>query len=135
MDEKYKLERIGTPSHWRSFGFLVGIIFLLIGFWPAIWGHNIRLWSIGLGGALVLAGAIWPPALYWPYRIWMRIGLSLGWFNTRLILTLLFILVVTPIGLFKRMFGRDSLHLTPSKTDSYRTPRQPRDMNHMSGQF
>ena len=39
---------------------------------------------------------------------WIKFGNLLGWINTRIILTLLFALVVTPIGAISRLF-RDPL--------------------------
>jgi hypothetical protein len=40
----------------------------------------------------------------------------LGWVNTRVILTLIFYLVFTPIGLVMRIFGKDILEAGPGKT-------------------
>ena len=43
------------------------------------------------------------------YRWWIRFGDLLGWVNTRILLTLIFYLVVTPIGLVMRLFRRSPL--------------------------
>ena len=42
-------------------------------------------------------------------RAWSRIGHALGWFNSRVLLTLAFVLVVCPVGLIGRLLGRDPL--------------------------
>src|SRR5438105_4241668 len=53
-----------------------------------------------------IAALVAPRALRGIYRLWMRIGEALAWINTRIILTLIFFLVVTPTGLVMRLFGR-----------------------------
>jgi hypothetical protein len=64
------------------------------GFLPAI------LWLMAL---------IWPASLSYLHRVWTRLGLALGWVNTRVILTLLFTLTIVPVGLVMRLFGRDRM--------------------------
>lgn len=59
-------------------------------------------------GFLVLAvGA--PFVLKPVYTLWMKLGLVLGWLNTRILLGLVFFLIFTPVGLLLRIFGRDLL--------------------------
>ena len=40
------------------------------------------------------------------YKNWMRIGLVLGWIQTRIILGVLFYIMITPIGLMKRLLNQ-----------------------------
>ena len=40
----------------------------------------------------------------------MKFAFVLGWINTRLILGIFFYLILTPVGLIMRLFGRDPLH-------------------------
>ena len=56
-----------------------------------------------------IAAIVAPRALGGIYRVWMRIGEALAWINTRIILTLIFFLVVTPTGLVMRLFGRSPI--------------------------
>jgi saxitoxin biosynthesis operon SxtJ-like protein len=64
---------------------------------------------IAVAAAFLLAGLIAPRSLSGIYAVWMRIGEALAWINTRIILTLIFFLVVTPTGLVMRLFGRSPL--------------------------
>src|SRR4029453_19323168 len=94
----------------RSFGLIVGGIFALIGVWPAVWrGQSLRLWSFILGGILLSLALAWPMSLTHVYRLWMRVGGVLGWINTRIILSVLFYLLFTPLGLFMRLRGKDPM--------------------------
>lgn len=52
---------------------------------------------------------IYSPAVLYIYRLWMRLGLVLGWLNTRLIMCFLYFCVFTPLGLLIRAFGGDLL--------------------------
>ena len=54
------------------------------------------------------------------YLVWMIFAVILGWFMTRFILSLLFYLVITPIGLVLRIMGKDLLELRKEEVqDSY----------------
>ena len=121
----------------RSFGGMVGGIFALIGVWPAVWrGQPLRLWSLILGGVLIVLGLAWPRGLTHVYRLWMRLGEVLGWINTRLILGAIFFLLFTPLGLYMRLRGKDPMQRTLApEAESYRVVRQPRSSSHMRHQF
>jgi len=121
----------------RSFGFLVGGIFLAIGVLPAILRHQEpRLWA--LAAALLLLGpaAVYPRALGPVQRVWMKIGNVLGFINTRIILGLLYYVIVTPMGFILRLCGKDPMQRGfDPRAATYRLPRQPRPASHMKHQF
>ena len=84
---------------------------------------------------LLLLAAVAPSLLRPVYRGWMHFGEALGWLNTRILLTLVFFLVVTPIGLLMRLFGRSPI--TTAKRDSYWTDVEPHSYGdrHVEKQF
>jgi hypothetical protein len=93
----------------RRFGLVVAAGFLLIGIISWLRGHTIApaaLWTVA--AAMGLAGLLVPRALGPVERVWLRVGAVLAWVNTRIILSALFYLVLTPIGLLMRPF-RDPL--------------------------
>ena len=128
---------MSETKHLRSFGLMVGGIFALLGVWPAVWrGQPLRLWSLLLGGILMTLALAWPRSLTQVYRLWMTLGEVLGWINTRLILSGLFYLVFTPLGLYMRLRGNDPMRRTwAPEAESYRVVRQPRSAAHMRHQF
>ncbi len=94
----------------RSFGLTVGGVFVLIAALSAWRGHPVRAEVSGvLGALLVVAGIVKPAVLTVVARQWGRLGHALGWFNSRVILTLMFGLVLVPVGLVSRLFGSDPL--------------------------
>jgi hypothetical protein len=95
----------------RYFGLLVGGIFALIGFWQLYRGHHeiarIVLWS--LGGFLIVFGLIAPKVLGPIYAGWMKFAFVLGWVNSRILLSVIFVFLFIPTSLIMRIFGRDAL--------------------------
>ena len=103
----------------------MGGIFAALGLW---WTYRdkfagVRPWFLGVGLALVALGALWPRSLALPYRGWMGLAEQLAKVVTTVILGLVFFLVVTPIGVFKRLTGWDPLERrltsnTPATADA-----------------
>src|ERR1700752_1339928 len=126
-----------TNKQLRSFGFTVGGIFALIGFWPlVIRAEDPRWWALVVAGCLLLPAVVFPRSLIWVHKGWMAIGHVLGWINTRIILGIVFYVIVTPIGIFRRWLGRDPMgrQLRPD-LDSYRVIRKPRPASHLTKQY
>lgn len=105
INEEYeKLDR--SPRALGRFGFMVGSVVLLLGCF-LLWRQREAGWAlIAIGTVLVLAAGMVPSILKWVYAPWMIGALALGWVVTRILLTLVFFLVVTPVGLLQRLFGK-----------------------------
>jgi len=86
-----------------------------------------------IAALFAVAALVAPRALGPVYRVWMAVGEVLAWINTRIILTLVFFLVVTPTGLVMRLFGRSPLERRRSGT-SYWDDVSYRD-RHLEKQF
>jgi hypothetical protein len=108
----------------REFGLLIGIVFPVVFGWlgPFLRGHPVPAWPFVVGVPALALGLAWPMALAWPYRAWMALGHALGWVNSHLILGLVFVLVVQPIALIKRLLGSDPLRRRFEAKASYREP-------------
>jgi hypothetical protein len=120
----------------RSFGFLVGGVFAVMGLWPMLLGRGVRLWAIIPAVILIGLGILLPMSLRPIHKVWMRIGHVLGWINTRIILTVAFYGIFAPMGFFMRLRGRDPMRRKfEPEADSYRILRQGRPGSHMTRQF
>ena len=104
----------------RNFGIILGIILLLISgflFWKE--KESYQIFS-GIGITLSLIAIAIPSVLKPVYWMWMIFGIILGWFMTRVILSLLFYIIITTIGLTLRLFGKQFLELRWDKSkESY----------------
>ena len=98
-----------SKAELRKFGLTVGGAFVVLGGISWWRGHELPprvLWT--LAALLIVPGAIAPAVLGPVHRVWMAFATVLGHVNTRIILTVLFYLVMTPVGLIMRLF-RDPL--------------------------
>ncbi len=124
-----------SKSDIRKFGILVGSVLTLIGLillWKEL--NSFKLFII-LGVALISFGMILPKLLKPIYFVWMTIATILGWIMTRVILTILFYIILTPISLIARLFKVRFLDLTWNKdVESYWIIRSDKSIN-MEKQF
>jgi hypothetical protein len=120
----------------RSFGLIVGAVFAGIGVWPLVVRFaEPRWWSLIVAAALALPALIYPRSLYWPHKGWMYVGHVLGWINTRIILGAVFYLIVTPIGVVRRLLGKDPMGTKKVNVESYRILRKARAAAHLKRQY
>lgn len=125
-----------TKKTLRSFGLIVGGIFLLIALSALVVGKPVRAWALYPALPLLGLAMVAPGALHWPFRGWMFLGGVLGWVNTRIILGFTFYLIVTPIGALMRVIRGDLLNCRFLKgASSYQVKRAPRLSNHYERMF
>ena len=106
----------------KEFGLFVGVFFPIIIGWliPGIGGHSFRIWTLWVGAPLFILGILAPTTLFYPYKIWIKLGLALGWINSRIILGIIFICILEPISLVMRLIGYDPLKLQKGTKKTYR---------------
>lgn len=102
-----------TDKELKEFGMIMGLILLIIA-GILLWKEN-SIWYafFSLAFVFILSGVIFPPSLALVERWWTKLGMGMGHVMTHVILTILFIVVMTPIGLMLRLFGKKLLDLTP----------------------
>jgi hypothetical protein len=110
----------------RSFGLTVGGAFLLIAA-VSYWRRRMGLAEVtgALGTVLVLGGLLAPTLLRLPNRLWWKVALVLGWINSRILLGAVFFLVLTPIGTWWRVRGKDPMGRRRAGWTGW-SPRPPR---------
>lgn len=114
-----KLRLSEKPRDWRVFGLSLAASLTLVLIFLG-WRGTLRPMSAA-GLALVPAGLVLlalaaPRALRPVYRAGMRVGFVLGVVMGRVMLALLFVLVVTPLGLLLRALGKDLLRQRRPRT-------------------
>jgi hypothetical protein len=109
-----------SPKKLRRFGVTVGIVLIAL-FMISRKGSGAISIGLGIVGVtLVVAGLALPRILRGAYRVWMGFALALGWIISRVILTILFYLVLTPIAFIARLAGKEFMDIRwDRKRNSY----------------
>ena len=95
----------------RKFGLVNAIALGVIGIFVYLKFGNFNLpqWLWGIGLLFLVTGFVVPSVLRPIYRIWMLLAYFIGGIVSRVILTVLFYVVLTPTALVLRLFGKDIL--------------------------
>jgi hypothetical protein len=120
-----------TRGQARKSALLVAAVLLGVAAWNSYRGRTTVVFVLGsLGAALVVAGLFVPAAARAFHVAWMRLAVALGHVNSRVLLTLVYYLVVTPYGVVSRLARRDPLRRRGRGAESYwverKTTRQAR---------
>lgn len=95
----------------REFGTVMGCFFAILG-GLLFWRHRPYLWAGGLCLFFFTFGFLWPFALKPLQKAWMALAVSMGFVMSRVILSVLFFGVLTPLSLISRLLGKKYLDLS-----------------------
>jgi hypothetical protein len=98
----------------------------------SLWRHHLVRAELmaGAGALLLLLGLVAPRWTRPFHTAWMRLAHALGYVNTRVILSIMFYGVMTPVGVVMRLVGRDPLNRRRAASDSYWIPRPKTRQDH-----
>lgn len=92
-------------------------------------GSETAAWSlISAAGAIFLYSVVHPAGALWLRGVWLRFGGLLGRINSALILSIAYLVFVTPFGFVLRVFGGRSFK--KARSEPYIRPREGRDPKH-----
>jgi hypothetical protein len=108
MARRKRSERVEA----RRFGVILGVIAAALACWTAYRGNTVLAFTaavvaVGAPACAFLAFPVWIRL----FRLWMKLAEGLGWVMTRVILTVFFYLVLTPVSLAMRLLRRAPLDL------------------------
>ena len=119
----------------KSFGLLFFIVFLIIGLWPIKNGDSLNIYFIAISITFLILGLINSKLLSPLNKIWIKLGEILGIIISPIVMFLVYFIVLTPISLIVRLFGKDLLGLKFfKKNDSYWIIRKS-NLGSMNNQF
>ena len=93
----------------RNFGFIFGIIFLLIGLYFIFFLDQIKIIFFALTIIFASISLLFPKFFFYPNKIWIGFGYYLGIITTPIFVSLIYAFVVIPTGLILKIFGKDIL--------------------------
>ena len=119
----------------KSFGLLFSIVFLIIGMWPLKNGDSLNIYFIAISITFLILGLINSKLLSPLNKIWIKLGEILGIIISPIVMFLVYFIVLTPVSLIVRLFGKDLLGLKFfKKNDSYWIIRKS-NLGSMNNQF
>ena len=97
----------------RNFALTVGGIIVLL-FGRLAWKGIAWAYAASIAGAFLMAAGVFVPGrLKKTYTMWMALAAAIGWVVSRLILTAVFFIILTPVGMLGRLMGKHFLIQRP----------------------
>ena len=119
----------------RSFGVVFFVVFLLIAIFPLMNANSIKVIPLAISLIFLLLGLINSKLLTPLNKIWFKFGMALGAIVAPIVMALIFFLVVTPIGIFMRLIGKDLLNKKYDKNISSYWIKRDKSTGTMKKQF
>ena len=119
----------------RSFGILFFLVFLGFGLWPLTKEMGPNIYLIIISVVFLVLGLLNSKLLSPLNEIWIKFGEILGRVIAPLIMALVYFLILTPISLLVRAFGKDLLGLKYSKQQNSYWIKRKKEIGTMDKQF
>ena len=101
----------------KKTGLTVGVVLILVSFLLWYLGKTSFIYFSIIGGLFVILAIIAIPVLRPFHKLWMMLALAMGFVMSRVILTILYYLVLTPIGLLAKIVGKKFMPLGFDKNE------------------
>ena len=113
------------PSN-KKFGFFFSVFFAMI----ALYSYSQQFMSTLVAAVVIsivfLATTLLVPQVLAPLnRIWYELGMLIGKIISPIILGIIFFMLITPIAIITKLFGRDHLKIKKLSVKSYWIDRHP----------
>jgi len=119
----------------RSFGILFFIVFLGFGLWPLTKEMNPNVFLIIISIIFLILGILNSKVLSPLNNLWIKLGEILGKIIAPVVMALVYFLILTPISLLVRAFGKDLLGLKFLKQQNSYWIKRKKDIGRMDRQF
>ena len=103
----------------KSFGYLFFGIFLALAVWVYVKNQNLNFWLIGTSTVFLVLTLIKSKLLDVLNDLWIKFGELLGKIIAPIVMSIVFFLIVTPIGLVLKIVKKDLLKLKFNNDKSY----------------
>ena len=119
----------------RSFGILFFIVFLILSLWPLKSGNNLNLYFLITSGIFLILGALNSKLLSPLNKTWIKFGEILGLIIAPIVMGLVYFVILTPVSLIVRLFGKDLLGLKFIKENETYWIKRKKNLTSMDKQF
>ena len=124
-----------SQSSNKSFGLLFFVVFLIIGLWPLKNSENLNFYFITISIIFLILGLINSKLLSPLNKSWIKLGEILGIIIAPIVMALVYFVVLTPISIIVRIFGKDLLGLKFLKEKETYWIKRKKSLGSMKKQF
>ena len=124
-----------SQSSNKSFGLLFFVVFLIIGLWPLKNGDNLNFYLIVISVIFLILGLINSKLLSPLNKLWIKFGEALGGIIAPIVMALIYFVILTPVSLIVRIFGKDLLGLKFLKEKKTYWIKRKKNLGTMRKQF
>ena len=109
-----------SQSSNNSFGLLFFVVFLILGLWPLKNGESLNVYFIMASVVFLILGLLNSKFLSPLNKSWIKLGEILGVIIAPIVMALVYFVILTPVSIIVRVFGKDLLGLKfLKKKDTY----------------
>ena len=119
----------------RSFGLLFFVVFLVIAFWPLTKKSEINLYLISIALIFLVLGLLNSKILSPLNKAWIKLGEILGRIVAPVVMALVYFIILTPISLLVRLFGKDLIGMKFSNDIKSYWIKRKKNLGSMDKQF
>ena len=119
----------------KSFGLLFFVVFLGLGLWPLTNDNSPNIYLIIISIIFLILGLLNSKLLSPLNSFWIKFGELLGKIIAPVVMAIIYFLILTPISLMVRLFGKDLLGLKFSKQLKTYWMKRKKDLGSMDKQF
>ena len=124
-----------SQSSNKSFGLLFFIVFLILGIWPLINSEDLNLYLITASLIFLILGLKNSKLLSPLNKLWIKFGEILGIIIAPIVMALIYFIILTPISLIVRIFGKDLLGLKIKRDSKTYWIKRKKNLGSMRKQF
>ena len=124
-----------SQSSNKSFGLLFFVVFLIIGLWPLKNGENLNFYFIATSIIFLVLGLINSKLLTPLNKSWIKLGEILGIIIAPIVMALVYFVILTPVSIVVRIFGKDLLSLKLLKEKETYWIERKKSLGSMKKQF
>ena len=119
----------------RSFGLLFFVFFLVISFWLFTKNSEINLYLISIALIFLVLGLLNSKILSPLNKAWIKLGEILGRIVAPVVMAIVYFIILTPISLLVRLFGKDLIGMKFSNDINSYWIKRKKNLGSMDKQF
>ena len=119
----------------RSFGLLFFIVFLAFALWPLTKKGEINLYLISIALIFLILGLLNSKILTPLNKSWIKLGELLGRIIAPIVMAIVYFIILTPISLVVRLFGKDLIGMKFNKNLKTYWIKRKKHLGTMDKQF